>query len=77
MIAGYVIAKQSGINPPIKHRKNLVFGMIHFSTFLKHKPFKSMRKEDVLQYLDSYRKPDESDPLHKGIGTNNLRRFQK
>jgi integrase len=73
-IADYVIAMQSEINPTIKHRKNLVFAMMHFSSFLKHKAFKSMKKEDVLQYLDSYRKPDESDPLHKWVGTYNLRR---
>jgi integrase/recombinase XerD len=33
-----------------------------------------MTRDDVLQYLDSYRRSEESDPLHKWIGTYNLRR---
>ena len=30
------------------------------------------REEDVLAFLDSFRKPEESDRLHKWIGTYNL-----
>lgn len=48
IIADYVIAMQTEINPTPRHRKNLVFTLIHFSTFLKHKAFKTMTKEDVL-----------------------------
>jgi integrase len=33
-----------------------------------------MARNDVMQYLDSHRRPEESDPLHKWIGTYNLRR---
>jgi integrase len=31
-----------------------------------------MKREDILSYLNSLRKPDEMDPLHKWIGTYNL-----
>jgi hypothetical protein len=31
---------------------------------LQHKPFKEMTRDDVLGYLESYRKADEADPLH-------------
>jgi hypothetical protein len=34
-----------------------------------------MTREDVLQYLNSNRRSEESDPLHKWIGTYNLRRI--
>jgi integrase len=30
-----------------------------------------MLREDILLFLDSYRKPENSDPLHKWIGTYN------
>jgi integrase len=33
-----------------------------------------MTRNDVMQYLDGHRRPEESDPLHKWIGTYNLRR---
>jgi hypothetical protein len=32
-------------------------------------------EEDVLAFLDSFRKPEESDPLHRWIGTYNLFRM--
>jgi hypothetical protein len=35
---------------------------------------KHMDRDDVLAFLDSYRKTDASDPLHKWIGTYNLYR---
>jgi integrase len=73
-IADYVLAMQTEINPTTKHRKNLIHSMLHFSSFLDHKSFNSMKKEDILLYLNSYRKPEESDPLHKWIGTYNVRR---
>jgi integrase len=34
-----------------------------------------MTRDDVLEYLNSHRRPEESDPLHKWIGTYNLRRI--
>jgi hypothetical protein len=36
--------------------------------------FREMTREDILLYLDSFRKPEASDPLHKWIGTYTLRR---
>jgi integrase len=34
-----------------------------------------MTRNDILSYLDSPRKPEASDPLHRFIGTYNLRRI--
>lgn len=31
-----------------------------------------MTREDILSFLDSFRKPESVDPLHKWIGTYNL-----
>jgi hypothetical protein len=32
-----------------------------------------MTRDDILSYLDSIKKSEESDPLHKWIGTYNIR----
>ncbi len=32
-----------------------------------------MTREDVLSYLDKSRKPEDEDPLHKWIGSYNIR----
>lgn len=43
------------------------------SVFTGNKPFSSMtRGTDVLSFLDSIRKPEGVDPMHKWIGTYNL-----
>jgi hypothetical protein len=34
-----------------------------------------MTRTDIIQYLDSIRRTEEVDPLHKWIGTYNLRRI--
>jgi hypothetical protein len=40
------------------------------------KPFKEMTKEeDILYYLDKCRKPENEDPLHKWIGSYNIKRI--
>ena len=41
--------------------------------FLRQKSFLEMTRDDLLQYPNSHRRPEESDPLHKWIGTYNLR----
>jgi len=47
-----------------------------FSCFHNNqKPFSEISREDVLSYLDSFRKPEGTDPLHKWIGTYNLYRM--
>ena len=38
------------------------------------KPFKDMIREDILSYLDRYRKFENEDPLHKWIGSYNIKR---
>ena len=49
---------------------------IVFPSFLKIKrTYKEFTRDDVLQFLDSLRKPEASDPLHKWIGTYNIYRI--
>jgi integrase/recombinase XerD len=42
--------------------------------YCKNKNFKQLTRADILKYLDSLRKSEETDPIHKWIGTYNLRR---
>jgi integrase/recombinase XerD len=73
-IADYVIALNVEVNPSIQHRLNQLTVLSYLSDFHKQKPFSKMTRDDILQYLDSHRRPEESDPLHKWIGTYDLRR---
>ena len=76
IIAEYIIAQKTDINISDTHRKNIINSLAVFSKFLKNKHFKDITREDILSYFDSLRKSEASDPLHKWIGTYNIRKQQ-
>jgi integrase/recombinase XerD len=80
-ICDYIASLKSEINPSDSYRDNTVTLLCKFSVFFKNayaksKRFKEITREDVLSFLDSFRKIESVDPLHKWIGTYNLYRIQ-
>ncbi len=73
-IVEYVLAMKIETNISDSYRMNTITTLSLFSKFSKNKAFTQMRREDVLLYLDSSRKDETLDPLHKWIGSYNLRR---
>ena len=49
--------------------------MANFSIFYNNKSFKQITRDDLVSFLDSFRKPESVDPLHKWIGTYNTYRI--
>ncbi len=75
-ICDYISSMKSEINLVDHYRKDVIILLSNFSIFHKNqKPFKSITREDILAFLDSYRKPESSDLLHKWIGTYNTYRM--
>jgi hypothetical protein len=73
-IVKYIKAMMTEFNPTDKSRKNLIQQLMLFSKHFKHqKLFKDMTRDDVVKYLDSGRKSEEEDPIHKWIGSYNIR----
>jgi integrase/recombinase XerD len=75
IISEYILAMKREINP----RLNTIRTTIQFLSELSRsvgiaKNLNNMTQEDVLLYLDSCRKSENEDPLHKWIGTYNSRR---
>jgi len=66
-IVNYVLTQKTEVNIADTYRLNIISTLIVLSKFLNHKPFKDMTEDDILLYLDSLRKPEASDPLHKGL----------
>jgi integrase len=76
-ICDYILSLRSEINPSDHYRKDIIMVLCNLSTFFNNnKSFKEITREDLLSFLDSYRKPEHIDPLHKWIGTYNLYRIQ-
>jgi hypothetical protein len=67
---------KSEINLSDHYRKDTIILLSNLSIFFKNaKAFKEITREDLLSFLDSYRKPEDIDPLHKWIGTYNIYRI--
>jgi hypothetical protein len=45
---------------------------LHCWNYCNHKDFKDIERQDVISFLDSLRKTEIADPLHKWIGTYNV-----
>ena len=43
-----------------------------FSRYNKNRPFKAMTREDIISFLEAFRKSEASDVMHKWIGTYNI-----
>ena len=76
----YLISLKAEVNPSDNYRKDIIKCLTKFCRFTfdfskSKRKLKQLKREDVLAYLDSYRKPEASDPLHKWIGTYNLDRI--
>ena len=48
-------------------------GVVYLENYLRHKDLEKMNKNDIVSFLDSYRKSETEDPLHKWISTYNIR----
>jgi integrase/recombinase XerD len=73
-VCDYIIVMKREINP----RYNYVRYTIQFLSELSrtvgiNKKFIDMTRDDILSYLDKSRKPENEDPLHKWIGSYNIR----
>jgi integrase len=54
------------------YRRDNIKLLCTFSKYNDNKPFKTITREDIIAFLESFRRPEVTDPLHKWIGTYNL-----
>lgn len=73
IIKEYFDAMQIEINPSVNYVNTNRNTLNKLSRFHKNKPFANLKREDIISYLNSIRKSEEIDPLHKWIGTYNSR----
>jgi integrase/recombinase XerD len=69
-IAEYIISMKREVNPRLSYIRYTIQFLSELSKSAGiEKPFKDMTREDILSYLDGYRKFENEDPLHKWIGS--------
>jgi hypothetical protein len=75
IIVEYVAALKSEVNLADNYRRDVIILLCRLCTFHDNRPFKDLTRTDVLGFLDSFRKTETQDPLHKWIGTYNTFRM--
>jgi integrase len=76
VIIDYIHAMKTEINPSINYKRNNIILLCKLSRYHDNYSFRYMNRENILTFLDSFRKPEATDPLHKWIGTYNTFRMQ-
>ena len=70
-----MMALKSEINPSDNYRKTTIQLLVQVSRSLA-KTFHDATRDDILAFLDTLRKPESLDPMHKWVGTYNLYNVQ-
>ena len=69
IIIDYILAMQTEVSPRDEYRINVILKLKHFAEVNESKTFREMTRQDIIDFLDNYRKPETVDPLHKWMGT--------
>jgi integrase/recombinase XerD len=67
IINKYLKAMEIEVNPSKNYRSTITCALNYLSQFHLAKPYKRMKRDDIVAYLNSLRKPN--DPSHRWIGT--------
>ena len=74
-IGNYIQAVRVEINLSDHYRADIIRLLCTLSQYNNNHPFNAMSRDDIISFLESYRKPEESDPMHRWIGTYNIYRM--
>ena len=66
---------KSEVNLSDHYRRDLIEVLSRFSKYNDNKSFKDLKRSDVIAFLETYRRTEAQDPLHKWIGTYNIYRI--
>ena len=73
VICDYIKAMRTKTFVSDNYRKSIVGDLSRLSRFFNNnKKFESIQREDIISFLNKYRKSDEEDPMNKWIGTYNI-----
>jgi integrase len=70
-IVNYILAMKTEINPSDNYRKNNISILYTFLKYSRNKSFKAITRDDIISFLESFRRPEAADPMHRWIGTYN------
>jgi integrase/recombinase XerD len=77
IIVDYIMAFQTEVGPSQQYRVDTIYKLKQLAEYYHPttKSFKDMTRQDIVDFLDHFRKPESVDPLHKWIGTYEVTRI--
>lgn len=73
LLARFIILNRKDSIMAINTIAMYIDGIVYLENFHRHKDLDKMDKNDIVAFLDSYRKSETIDPLHKWVATYNIR----
>jgi site-specific recombinase XerD len=73
ILANFIISSRKERTIAVNTVMIYIVGISYLENFHKHKDLDKMNRNDIISFLDSYRKPESVDPLHRWINTYNIR----
>jgi hypothetical protein len=67
IITRYIAVMKNEVNLSDNYRRDIIEVLSRFSRYYDNKPFKDLTRIDVVTFLDSFRKTEAQDPMHKWI----------
>src|SRR5215216_285377 len=75
-ICDYVKVLKTEVSSNDHYRRDTIDLLTRLARNCGDRNFKNLTQDDIIAFLDILRKPDDSDPLHKWIGSYNLFKIQ-
>jgi integrase/recombinase XerD len=75
IIVDYITAMKNEVNLADNYRRGVIEILSRLSKYNDNKPFKNSTRSNIIAFLETHRKTDTQDPMHKWIGTYNLYRI--
>ena len=64
-VVDYIAAMKSEANLSDHYRRDLIDLLSKFSKYNDNKPFKDLTRANIIAFLESHRKTENQDPMHK------------
>ena len=75
IITNYIISMRTEVNLSDHYRRDTISVLGNFSIYCNNKSLRQLTRNEIVAFLDSFRKTENIDPLHKWIGTYNTYRI--
>ncbi len=74
-IAEYIAAMKSEVNLSNNYRRDIIEVLYRLSEYNDNKSFRLLTRSNIIAFLDTFRRTETRDPMHKWIGTYNTFRI--